>query len=149
MLCSEFFEVLKNNMLDPSKNEDGFIFNLSQRFNFLKLNTYKLLKLLQPEVLNVILNLENSYIDEGFSEKDVIKISRRYKNEFLLSCIKRYRNKIIHSGKFDLTNNDIGMIVGELTDTFKDNYSIDSQVELVLPHSFIDYELFNIDRGYE
>ncbi|WP_292601351.1 hypothetical protein [Methanobrevibacter sp. UBA212] len=131
MLCSEFFEVLKNNMLDPSKNEDGFIFNLSQRFNFLKLNTYKLLKLLQPEVLNVILNLENSYIDEGFSEKDVIKISRRYKNEFLLSCIKRYRNKIIHSGKFDLTNNDIGMIVGELTDTFKDNYSIDSQVELV------------------
>ena len=131
MLCSEFFEVLKNNKLDPSKNEDGFIFNLFQRFNFLKLNTYKLLKFLQPDVLNVILNLENSYIDEGYSAMDVIKISRRYKNEFLLSCIKRYRNKIIHSGKFDLTNNDIGMIVGELTDAFKNNYSKGSQIELV------------------
>jgi len=66
MLCCEFFEVLKNNRLDPSKNEDGFYFNLSQRFNFLKLNTYKLLKFLQPEVLNLILDLETSYIDEGF-----------------------------------------------------------------------------------
>ncbi len=40
MLCSAFFEILKNNKLDPSKNEDGFIFNLSQRFNLLKLSTY-------------------------------------------------------------------------------------------------------------
>jgi hypothetical protein len=131
MLCSAFFEVLKNNKLNPSKNEEGFIFNLSQRFNLLKLNTYKLLKFLQPDVLNVIMNLENSYIDDDYPAKDVIKISKRYKDEFLLSCIKRYRNKIIHSGKFDLTNNDIGMIVSELTDTFKNNYSKDSQIELV------------------
>ncbi len=89
------------------------------------------MKFLQPDVFNVILNLQKSYIDEGYPEKDVLKISRRYKNEFLLSCIKRYRNKIIHSGKFDLINNDIGMIVGELKDTFKHNYSLDSQIELV------------------
>ena len=130
MLCSAFFEVLKNNKLDPSKNEEGFHHNLTQRFNLLKLNTYKLLKFLQPEVLNVIVKLENQYI-ESYLRKDVIKICDRYKKDFLLSCIKKYRNKIIHSGKFELTDNDMGEIVGELIDNFKKNYSKNSQMELV------------------
>ena len=42
MLCSAFFEVLKNNNLDPSKKEGGFHHILTQRFNLLKLNTNKL-----------------------------------------------------------------------------------------------------------
>jgi len=66
-----------------------------------------------------------------FLRKDVTKISKRYKDGFLLSCIKRYKNKIVNSGKFDLTNNDIDIIVDELTGTFKKNYSKNSQIELI------------------
>jgi len=146
ILCSTFFEVLKNNKLDPSKNEGKFYPKLVQRFNFLKLNTYKLLKFLQPDISNVILNLEKKYLNKNYSSKDVVKISNRYKNELLLSCIKKYRNKVIHSGKFELTNEDIEDIVIELICVFKKSYSKNCQIKLVeeFGNDFIS-ELKNTD----
>lgn len=132
MLCSEFLEVLKNDKLNPHKNEKGHFYDkIFQRFNFAKLDTYKLLKLLQPEIFQIITDLEKEYIDQGYKRKDVIKICKKYKKEYLLRCIERYRNKIIHSGKFELLPEDIDKILENLIKDFKNDYKIDSQIELI------------------
>ena len=100
MLCSEFIEVLKNDKFKPSKNEKGNFYNkVFQRFNSLELDTSKLLKILQPEIFQLINALENKYAEQGYLIRDVNKIGKRYKKEYLLRCIERYRNKIVHSGK--------------------------------------------------
>ena len=132
MLCSEFLEVLKNNKLKPHKNETGHFYDkIFQRFNFCKLDTYKLLKILQPEIFQIITDLENKYIDKGCKVKDVKKICKKYKKEYLLRCIERYRNKVIHSGKFELLQEDIDKIVEKLIKDFKNDYKIDSQIKLI------------------
>ncbi len=132
MLCSEFIEVLKNNKFKPSKNEEGIFYNkVFQRFNLLKLDTYKLLKYLQPEIFHLITELENKYIEQGYLVRDVNKIGKRYKKEYLLRCIERYRNKIVHSGKFELTSEDINGIVDRLMGDFKTVYDGDYQIDLV------------------
>lgn len=132
ILCSEFLEVLNNNKNKPSDNEKGYFYDkLFQRFNLLELDTYKLLKFLQPEIFQIIENLEKEYLEKGYSTKDVTKISKRYKKEYLLRCIERYRNKIIHSGRFELTTNDLEGIMDRLINNFKQVYESDSQVDLV------------------
>jgi|GEM_PF-3301917 len=130
MLCSAFFEVLKNNKLNPSKNEGKFYGKLIQRFSFLKLDSYKLLKFLQADVVKCINKLEKKYSNEEYSNKNVQKIFKRYKNELLFIFIKKYRNKIIHSGKFELTNNDIEDMINELIKIFKKHYN-EEQIGLV------------------
>lgn len=132
MLCSEFLEVLKNDKLNPHKNENGHFYDkIFERFNFAKLDTYKLLKHLQPEIFQIITDLEKEYIDQDYKRKDVIKICKKYKKEYLLRCIERYRNKVIHSGKFELLPEDIDKIVEKLINDFKNDYKIDSQIELI------------------
>lgn len=132
MLCSEFLEVLKNNKFKPHKNEEGHFYDkIFQRFNFSKLDTYKLLKFLQPEIFQIITDLENKYIGQGHKIKDVKKICKKYKKEYLLRCIERYRNKVIHSGKFELILEDIDKIVDNLITDFKNDYKIDSQIEII------------------
>ncbi len=132
MLCSEFIEVLKNNKFKPSKNEEGTFYDkVFLKFNLLKLDTYKLLKILQPEIFQLITELEKKYIEQGYQIKDVNKIGKRYKKEYLLRCIERYRNKIVHSGKFELTSEDINEIVERLIKDFKNDYAKDYQVDLV------------------
>ena len=131
MLCSAFFEVLKNNKLNPSKNEGKFYGKLIQRFSFLKLDSYKILKFSQEDVVNCINKLEKKYSNEEYSNKNVQKIFKRYKNELLFIFIKKYRNKIIHSGKFELTNNDIEGMINELIEIFKKSYKNEEQIELV------------------
>lgn len=132
MLCSEFLEVLKNDKLNPHKNENGYFYDkIFQRFSFAKLDTYKLLKLLQPEIFQIITDLEKKYIDQGYNRKDVLKICKKYKKEYLLRSLERYRNKIIHSGKFELLPEDIDKILENLIKDFKNVYKIDSQIELI------------------
>ncbi len=132
MLCSEFLEVLKNNRLQPHKNENGHFYDkIFQRFNRSKLDTYKLLKILQPEIFQLITELEKEYINKDYKNKDVIKICKKYKKEYLLRCMERYRNKIIHSGKFELNQKDIDKIIKNLIHDFKNDYKIDSQIELI------------------
>lgn len=132
MLCSEFIEVLKNDKFKPFKNEKGFFYyKLFQRFNSLKLDTFKLLKILQPEIFQLITELEKKYIDQGYLISDVNKIGKRYKKEYLLRCIERYRNKIVHSGKFELSTEDINEIVDRLMKDFKRHYNINYQIDLV------------------
>ena len=132
MLCSEFLEVLKNSRNQPHKNENSHFYDkIFQRFNFSKLDTYKLLKILQPEIFQLITNLEKEYIDKGYNNKDVIKICKKYKKEYLLRCIERYRNKIIHSGKFEVSQKDIDKILDKLIIDFKNDYIIDNQIVLI------------------
>ena len=132
MLCCEFLEVLKNSRNQPHKNENSpFYDKIFQRFNFSKLDTYKLLKILQPEIFQLIVNLEKEYIGKGYNNKDVIKICKKYKKEYFLRCIERYRNKIIHSGKFEVSQKDIDKIIDKLIIDFKNDYIIDSQIELI------------------
>ena len=132
MLCSEFIEVLKNDKFKPFKNEKGFFYhNVFQRFSSLKLDTSKLLKILQPEIFQLINALENKYVEQGYLRRDVNKIGKRYKKEYLLRCIERYRNKIVHSGKFELTSEDIDKIVDKLIEDFKTVYDGDYQIDLV------------------
>ena len=132
MLCSEFIEVLKNDKFKPSKNEKGNFYNkVFQRFNSLELDTSKLLKILQPEIFQLINALENKYAEQGYLIRDVNKIGKRYKKEYLLRCIERYRNKIVHSGKFELTSEDIDKIVDKLMEDFKTVYDGDYQIDLV------------------
>ncbi len=132
MLCSEFIEVLKNNKFKPFKNEEGtFYEKVFQRFNSLELDTSKLLKILQPGIFQLINALENKYVKQGYWISDVNKIGKRYKKEYLLRCIERYRNKIVHSGKFELTSDDINDIIDKLMKDFNSHYKIDYQFDLV------------------
>ena len=147
MLCSEFLEVLKNDKLNPHKNENGHFYDkIFQRFSFAKLDTYKLLKLLQPEIFQIITDLEKEYIDQGYKRKDVIKICKKYKKEYLLRCIERYRNKIIHSGKFELLPEDIDKILENLIKDFKNDYKLDHQIELIEKiGNDMEFKLNNVD----
>ena len=132
ILCSEFLEVLKNNKFKPNKNErHKFYDKIFHRFSIFKLDTFKLLKNLQPEIFQLITELEREYINQGYNKKDVIEICNRYKKEYLLRCIERYRNKIIHSGKFELHQEDIDKIIEKLMKDFKTKYDLDSQIELI------------------
>lgn len=151
MLCSEFLEVLKNNKLKPYKNETGYFYTkIFQRFNLYKLDTYKLLKILQPEIFQIITDLEKKYIGQGYNRKDVIKICKKYKKEYLLRCLERYRNKIIHSGKFELLPEDIDKILENLIKDFKNDYNRDSQIELIEKiGNDMKFELNNVDSIFD
>ena len=118
MLCSTFLEILKNNKLDPSKNEGGFYNKLIQRFHLFKLDSYILLKFLQLDVVEFIVKLENMYLVGGYSIKMLIRFLKDIKPNYY-SFIKKYRNKITHLGWFKLTDNDIDDMINELISMLK------------------------------
>ena len=151
ILCSEFLEVLKNDKINPHKNENGHFYDkIFQRFNIAKLDTYKLLKFLQPEIFQIINDLEKEYISQGYKRKEVIKICKKYKKEYLLRCIERYRNKIIHSGKFELLPEDIDKILKNLIKDFKNDYKIDSQIEIIEKiGNDMKFKLKNVDSIFD
>lgn len=131
IFCSAFFEVLKNNKFNPDKNENISFHEIFQKFNCVELDTSKLLKILQPEIFSIINDLEKKYITRDYNESDVKKICKKYKKQYLVYDIARYRNKIIHSGNVKFRENDVNEILENLIKKLKGGYKKDCQIELV------------------
>lgn len=67
-----------------------------------------------------------------------------------MRCIERYRNKIIHSGKFELHPEDINKILENLITDFKNDYNRDSQIELIEKiGNDMKFELNNVDSIFD
>ena len=63
ILCSAFMEIFKNNKNDNSKKNQKGTFNksLSKRFLDLKLDTTKILEILQKEIFVILNNVKNEF----------------------------------------------------------------------------------------
>lgn len=133
ILCSAFMEVFKNNKYDDSKKNQRVNFNkaLTKRFIDLKLDTSKILEVLQKEIFLILKNIENEFLSSDYTKRDVVLILNFFKNKYVVTSIEVYRNKIIHSGKFELTSKDIDELVKKLKTNAKKVFHKESQVKLI------------------
>lgn len=148
ILCSAFMEVLKNNKQDTSKKNQRVYFNkeLTKRFLELRLDTTKILEILQNEIFVIINNIENKFLLFNHDKRDVHLISNFFKRAYVVTSIEVYRNKVIHSGKFELTANDVDELVIKVKSHAKKVFNKNSQKTLIdLMYDEINQRLYTSD----
>lgn len=145
ILCSEFMEVFKNNKNDDSKRNQRVNFNkeLKKRFLNLKLDTTKILEILQNEIFVILNTIENKFLSSEYDKRDVNLILNFFRTDYVITSIEVYRNKVIHSGKFELASNDIDELVKKVKTHAKKVFHKNSQIILIdLLYDEINEELY-------
>ena len=133
MLCSAFLEVLKNNRFAESRKNQGGTFykKLLNRLDFLNLDSIKFLKFFFSDIDKIISKIEVKFL-KSEDKNDVEIICNDFRKYYIVYCLTLYRNKIIHSGKFNITSEDIDRgLMDKLINNLNKSFSKSSQKELV------------------
>ena len=109
VLCSAFMEILKNNQLNPSRNDTYDLFDrLQLRINEAGMDSIKIFKYLQPSIYDVVYDIKKEFKEECFySDNKFHSTWKMFLKTYVSSIIKFYRNKILHSGQLIMEQEDI------------------------------------------
>lgn len=123
VLCSAFMEILKNNQLDPSCNDEYDLFKRLQfRIDNAGLDSTKIFKYLQPAVYDVVYDIKNDFRGEEFySDRKFNSTWKMFLKTYVSSIIKFYRNKLLHSGLLKMEKEDIELFVEKWKRNFRDS----------------------------
>lgn len=113
ILSSSFIEVLTNDLTKSfQKNENKNIFKeLKKVFNDIDLDAERLLEQLQPNIAKIIDDAKIVFSHEN--NKNLDFVCKKIKETYLLVIIEVYRNKIVHSGKFVMNDENIDKMINK------------------------------------
>ena len=109
VLCSAFMEILKNNQLNPSRNDTYDLFDrLQLRIDEAGMDSIKIFKYLQPSIYEEVYDIKKEFKEECFySDNKFHSTWKMFLKTYVSSIIKFYRNKILHSGQLIMEQEDI------------------------------------------
>ena len=150
VLCSAFMEILKNNQLQPSRNDNYELFDrLQLRIDEAGIDSINLFKYLQPPIYDVVYDIKKEFKNEEFySDNKFHSTWKMFLKTYVSSIIKFYRNKILHSGQLKMEQEDIKVFINKWESNFKDSLRDDQQDWADMIAGSLKDKLINFTRFY-
>lgn len=146
VLCSAFMEILKNDNIEPSKNDGFDLFDrLQSRIDEAEIDSIKLFEFLQPAIYEVVRDIKKEFKNEKFySDNRFHSTCKMFLKTYVASIIKFYRNKLLHSGLLKMEKDDIEVFIGKWESNFKDGLRENQQkwadmIAEALKDKLVDY----------
>ncbi len=150
VLCSAFMEILKNNQLQPSRNDNYELFDrLQLRIDEAGIDSINLFKYLQPPIYDVVYDIKKEFKNEEFySDNKFHSTWKMFLKTYVSSIIKFYRNKLLHSGQLKMEQEDIKVFINKWESNFKDSLRDDQQDWADMIAGSLKDKLINFTRFY-
>lgn len=150
VLCSAFMEILKNNQLHPSRNDNLKLFKrLQLRIDQAGLDPIKILKYLQPHIYEVVYDIKKEFKNEEFySDNKFHSTWEMFLKTYVPSIIKFYRDKLLHSGQLKMEQEDIKVFINKWELNFKEGLREDQQEWADKISESLKDKLINFSRVY-
>ena len=150
VLCSAFMEILKNNQLQPSRNDNYELFDrLQLRIDEVGIDPINLFKYLQPPIYEVVHDIKKEFKNEEFySDNKFHSTWKMFLKTYVSSIIKFYRNKLLHSGQLKMEQEDIKVFINKWESNFKDSLRDDQQDWADMIAGSLKDKLINFTRFY-
>ena len=150
VLCSAFMEILKNNQLQPSRNDNYELFDrLQLRIDEAGIDSINLFKYLQPPIYDVVYDIKKEFKNEEFySDNKFHSTWKMFLKTYVSSIIKFYRNKLLHSGQLKMEQEDIKVFINKWESNFKDSLRDDQQDWADMIVGSLKDKLINFTRFY-
>jgi hypothetical protein len=113
VLGSEFIEVLKNIKSRPEKDEQNELYaRVNGKLDYLNISPTKLLKILQPDIYDIFLDIKKKCNrKQEFNSQRVHTLWLKINKTYVVSVLVFYRNRIVHTGKYGMENQEIDLFV--------------------------------------
>lgn len=150
ILCSAFMEILKNNQLNPSRNDKLNLFNrLQLRIDETGIDPIKIFQYLQPPIYKVVYDIKKEFKNEEFySDNKFHSTWKMFLKTYISSIITFYRNKLLHSGQLKMEQDDIKEFIDKWESNFKEGLKEDQQEWANKISDSLKDKLINFSRVY-
>ena len=150
VLCSAFMEILKNNQLHPSNNDDYELFDrLQLRIDQAGLDPIEIFKYLQPVIYEAVYDIKKEFKNKEFYSNNKFHSTwKMFLKTYVSSIIKFYRNKLLHSGQLKMEQEDIKVFINKWEFNFREGLREDQQEWADKISESLKDKLINFSRVY-
>ena len=150
VLCYAFMEILKNNQLHPSNNDDYELFDrLQLRIDQAGLDPIEIFKYLQPVIYEAVYDIKKEFKNKEFYSNNKFHSTwKMFLKTYVSSIIKFYRNKLLHSGQLKMEQEDIKVFINKWEFNFREGLREDQQEWADKISESLKDKLINFSRVY-